>query len=387
MTVKAKQLTPLERPVAGMAVAFHDDEKAALLERVKAIADSGYFLWGDQQEELQKRFAKFVGREHALVFNSVTNAFELLLRYLVETAGIEEVVFQANAFPSMVFAARRVGLSIRFVDLDVNDGAMDYGALQDEALGEQTVVVLQHTGGVVGLMMEDLVEYARKAGAHVVEDASQGAGSTNVYGQIAGSFGDVALFSTSATKAFHTGQGGILVTDNAEIEEHMRYMRQYGRTQMFQAGEFVVEGTNANQSEMNAAVGNVMLDTLQSRIDYRKEIFHAFEDVLLENRDLLYCLSGTPNLYKVMCMPAQYDWDRPTMKAALKEAKLGLGSEVYEWLTPALPVFAGAFDDQLEKLEGGKLWASKHICLPMHNVMTPDDARAAAELIKAYLRG
>lgn len=393
--VEATKLTPLEHKVAGMAVAFHPDEKAALLKRVEAIADSAFFLWGDQQEELQARFAKLIDRKHALVFNSVTAGFELLLRHLVATRGIEEVVFQANAFPSLVFAARRLGLEVGFVDLDLRDGGMSADALDTFGLLDaRTVVVIQHTGGVISPDVAELQAIARKAGAFLVEDASQAVGS---YGwedaqankkKIGGSWGDVALFSTSATKAFHTGQGGILATDDDAIEEYLRQVRQYGRTQMFQAGEFVVEGTNANQSEMNAAVGNVMLDTLVDRIAYRAEILAAYKDVLTDGMQIEYVLACEPNLYKLPIMPGpSYGWERSGVKAALKEANVQLGSEVYEWLTPSLPIFAGAYDDQLEALPMGVEWAKTHICLPMHNVMTPDDARAVGKLFVELLEG
>lgn len=388
MTMTSEKLTPLERPVVGMAVEFRPAEQEALLARVKAIGESGYFLYGDQQEELATRFAELVGRQRAVLFSSVTNGFEALLRKLKASRGYENVLFQANAFPSMVFAARRVGMNVLWADIELGSGAMSIRTFDrsDSTDWGATVVVPQWTGGVVPDDAKDLADYARDLDAFVVEDSSQAIASFDAHGRLAGSFGDVACFSTSATKAFHTGQGGILVTDDEELADALTHYRQYGRTSMFQAGEFVEAGTNANQSEMNAAVGNVMLDTLHDRLNERYAIAQVYLEKLADWFDFAVD-GGEPNWYKLPAMPKALPqnrggFSRATFKADMKALGIGMGSEVYEWLTPQLEILGGDYADVA--LPTGERWAREHVCMPLHNVMTPADALEVSSRIRGW---
>jgi dTDP-4-amino-4,6-dideoxygalactose transaminase len=325
------------------------------------------------------------------VFNSTTSSLEFLLRRRFSQ---KLVALQGNAFPSVAFAARRAGCELTWVDIDHDKLSPSLDQVK-EAYGREffDVYVHQHTGGEMSLDWPPIRDWLRGEGVYVIEDASQAAGSWTRGGSglhirvEAGQLGDVAFFSTSATKALHTGQGSVMVTDDADLAEEMTRIRQYGRTQMFQAGEFVIEGGNISQSEMNAAVGNVLLDTMEDRIAHREAVTRAYVDAL-EAVDLAPVGgAGRPNRYKVaVVLPESVD--RAKLKADLKELNVQLGSEVYDFVTPHLEVFGGRYTGRFPQsgaVPQTEAWAARHICLPVHNVVTIEEAKAAGALIAASI--
>ena len=95
--------------IKGTEVWFSPEEKAAMMDRLRKVVESNYFMWGDQQEEFQARIAKLTNRKHAMTYSSVTFAAEAIFHILKPRI----VAFQGNQFPSVVFAAIRQDAMVR----------------------------------------------------------------------------------------------------------------------------------------------------------------------------------------------------------------------------------------------------------------------------------
>jgi dTDP-4-amino-4,6-dideoxygalactose transaminase len=174
-------------------------------------------------------------------------------------AGDEVITTPFTAIPT-VSAIVRAGATPRFVDIDSRTLLMR-GDLIEAAVGPQTRAIMPvHLFGAV-VPMEPIIDIARRHGLAVVEDAAQAHGSL-LGGRHAGTFGDLGCFSFYPTKNLGGyGDGGMIVTDDAERAGALRRVRNYGKTHPdFTASD----GVNTRLDDLQAAVLRVKLPHLDA---------------------------------------------------------------------------------------------------------------------------
>jgi len=368
--------------IRGMEVVISDEEKRKIQEAVGDICDSSYFMWGKYQEQLQEQFKLMTGKKYAVTFNSCTSALELLFRWLSQDlAGKSRVVFQANTFPSPVYAAMRAGLEVGWVDIDVCEMVPTISKLTASyAKNSFEILVLQWTGGFIPSGANAIKEWCREKNVYFVEDASHASGSMES-GRYAGAFGDTAVFSLAATKPLQTGQGGVLVTDNADLADFAFRMKNYGRTEMFQKGIFVHLGFNMHMTEIQAAIGTVLFDSMAARIKERYEMAKSYWPYIYEAGCLpLGNWDAHPNFYKLPILLR--DKNKYQLKEKFMKEDIEIGSSLYDFVTPYLPVFKGLYE--AEKFPDCLTYTDRHICLPLHNKMGPRQVKMVGERLVKF---
>ena len=167
----------------------------------------------------------------------------------------DEVITVANTFIATVEAIALVGARPVFVDIDPETYLMDVRQLGSVLSARSKAVIPVHLFGHP-VEMGPLVEFARAHGLLVIEDASQAHGAT-YNGQRAGSFGDIGCFSLYYSKNLRAyGEAGICVTNNDQLAESMRMLRDHGSRVRYQ---HEVLGVNARPDELQAAILRVKL--------------------------------------------------------------------------------------------------------------------------------
>lgn len=378
------------KKIRGMEVVFTAEERAEILGRIDRAMARGWVMWGDEQEEFQRRFAELTGRQHAVTFSSATAALESVFRWL-RRRGAKTVCFQANNFPSPVMAALRAGLAVTWADIDPLKLCPGVADLEAAAKGRPfDVLALTWTGGFISQDVAEILEWCarRDPPVYVIEDASHAAGS-RALGRPAGSFGQVAVFSLAATKALHTGQGGMLVTDDGELALAAFQMKNYGRTERFQKGQYVeLYGFNSHMTELQAAVGNVLLGSMAKRIEERAKLARLYRLYLGKcGITALGWYGGAaalePNYYKFPVLLRRAE-ELPALRQWLADRKVELGSSMYEFVTPALEVW-GKLARPASEFPRAHDYSRRHTCLPMHNALKVEDVeRVGAELLGFY---
>ncbi len=237
--------TTLDIPFVNLAaqhVALRDD----LLKAVARVLEHGQFILGPEVTEFEQRFAAMCGLRHAIGVGNGTDALVLGLRALNIGPG-DEVITVPNSFVSTVSAIVMVGARPVFVDTG-DDLNIDVGQI-DAAISARTRALLPvHLTGRPA-DMGPLMKIAGARRLHVVEDAAQATGATQ-NGRAAGSFGTVGCFSFHPLKTLNAcGDGGVVVTDDPQLAERLRLMRNIG----LKTREECVEWS-----------GNSRLDTLQA---------------------------------------------------------------------------------------------------------------------------
>ena len=235
-------------------------------ENLKTVLDSGRFLQGPFVQKFEQKWADTVGVNHAIAVTNGTTALQLALNATGLEPG-DEVIVPSLSFGSTATAVVHQGGVPVFADIDDETYTLDESDLK-RCLSDCTEAVIPvHLYGHPA-EMDEIRTFADEHGLAIVEDAAQAHGAT-YRGDPVGSLGDVGCFSFYATKNITTGEGGILTTDDEELADRLRLLRNHG---MQNRDEHETLGYNYRMSELSGAIGTVQIDRLAGFNERRREI-------------------------------------------------------------------------------------------------------------------
>jgi dTDP-4-amino-4,6-dideoxygalactose transaminase len=243
-------------------------------------------------------------------------------------------------------------------------------------------VIPVHIGGLVCPEIEEIRSFCKDAGLFLIEDAAHAQGSA-INGKSAGSLGDAGCFSFYPTKVMTTGEGGIITTDNDQIAEKARVLRDQGKENL--NSNIVIElGYNWRLPEISAAIGLTQLKRLPEIIEKRNQIGKYF-DRELEKISGIKPLKTPPNIlnnyYKHVAF-VEKGLDREKLKTDLRAKGVRCGGEVY-WpplhLEPIYKQLLGTREGDFPSAEDA---CKRMVCLPLYAQMTMEDAQYVVENLK-----
>lgn len=204
-------------------------------------------------QELEERLAKFLGVKHCVAMCNGTIALEIAVRALGLSG---EVIVPSWTFVATAHALHWQGITPVFADIDPSTQNLDPQAVRK--------LITKRTSGIIGVHLwgraapiDELQAVADEFNLKLMFDAAHAFGSS-FQGQSIGSFGACEVFSFHATKSFNTMEGGAVTTNDDELAETVRLMRNFG----FKGYDNVIHpGTNGKMIEMCAAMGLANLDS------------------------------------------------------------------------------------------------------------------------------
>ncbi len=251
MRTTSQQMIPIAKPL------ITDEDK----HRVLAVLDSGHLVAGQWVAEFERAFGAYVGARHAVATSSGTTALMVAL----EAAGIppgSRVITTPLTFGATANAILHRGARPVFVDIDPRTYNLDPQAVEEALRRTPDVraMVVVHLYGLP-CPMDSLGELARRHGLTLIEDAAQAHGA-RYRGRHVGTFGAAGVFSFYPSKNVTTGEGGMVVTDDAGLAERARLLVDGG-----QRSRYVYEtlGYNFRMPEIAAALGVGQLEHLEER--------------------------------------------------------------------------------------------------------------------------
>ncbi|HET6865330.1 MAG TPA: DegT/DnrJ/EryC1/StrS family aminotransferase [Solirubrobacteraceae bacterium] len=243
-------------PLVDLAAAYAE-QQAELEAAVLRVCRSQRFIGGPEVSAFEDEFARYAGSAHCVGVANGTVAIELVLRALEVGPG-DEVLVPANTFIATAEAVSAVGATPRFVDVDPASGLIDLESASERLNGATRVIIPVHLYG----RMADMGAVGRFAGEHglfVVEDAAQAQGASRA-GRRAGTVGIAGCFSFYPGKNIGAfGDAGAIVTDDAELEDRLRLLRDHGRRGR---DHHELRGVNGRLDALQAAVLRVKLPRL-----------------------------------------------------------------------------------------------------------------------------
>lgn len=239
------------------------DLGAEVEQQVLEVLRSGVIVQGPKVAELEAGFAELVGVRHAVAVNNGTTALVAALQVLDLKPG-DEVITSPFTFVATLNAILEAGATARFADIRTADFCLDPDAVS-AAIDERTRVLMPvHLYGQTADMGK-LWPLVDEHGLHLVEDAAQAHGA-KYQGRAAGSWG-LGCFSFYATKNIAAGEGGMITTDDPDLADRLRVLRNQGMRQRY---VYEVAGHNYRMTDLHAAVALPMLARYQEQVRQRQ---------------------------------------------------------------------------------------------------------------------
>jgi dTDP-4-amino-4,6-dideoxygalactose transaminase len=233
-----------------------------LLDR-RWLSNNGPFLI-----ELEQRLAEFLKVDHCVAIANATIALEIAARAL-ELQG--EVILPSFTFVATAHAMQWLGITPVFCDVDPLTHNIDPAEVERLITPRTTGILGVHVWGRA-CNVEALNDIAQRHGLKVMFDAAHALACTH-HGRLIGGFGHAEVFSFHATKFFNSFEGGAITTNDEEIAQRARSMRNFGFAGL---DKVVGLGTNGKMSEISAAMGLTSLESLDEFIDVNRRNYRAY---------------------------------------------------------------------------------------------------------------
>jgi dTDP-4-amino-4,6-dideoxygalactose transaminase len=231
---------------------------------------------GPLVQEFEHRIAEYLGVRHCVAMCNGTIALEIAIRAL----GMEgEVIVPSWTFIATAHALFWQGITPVFADIDPATHNLDPAAVRRMITPRTTGIIGVHLWGRPA-PIDELQAIADEHGLQLLFDAAHAFGST-YRGQTIGRFGHAEVLSFHATKAFNTFEGGAVVTEDDELAEAMRLMRNFG----FSGYDNVIHpGTNGKMVEICAAMGLANIDEFDRFVEINRANHARYRDALMDTR-------------------------------------------------------------------------------------------------------
>lgn len=307
-----------------MGVAFVDLKaqyhsiKAEVDKAVLNLLESTQFILGKDVAAFEADFAAYCRGAHAIGVNSGTSALHLAL--LAAGVGPEdEVITVSMTFVATVAAIRYTGTRPVFVDVDPKTYTMDPAQIEAAITPRTKAIIPVHLYGQ-SADMDPIMAIARNHNLVVIEDACQAHGA-EYKGRRVGSIGDMGCFSFYPGKNLGAyGEGGAVVTNNAEYTRIIRMYRDWGAEKKY---HHVLKGYNYRMEGIQGAILRVKLRHLEAWTEARRTHAALYSELMAETGlGLPYVRPGDRHVFHVYAVLTS---ERDALQRRLQEAEVQTG--------------------------------------------------------------
>lgn len=280
---------------------------AAEYAAIQGVIESDRFTMGPKVAEFERRFAQYFGSRYAVMVNSGSSANLIAIAAAVldprnDINPGDEIIVPAVSWATTYYPLHQYGLRLRFVDIDINTLNLDLNLVED--------AITTKTKGIFAVnLLGNPIDYAKlsaiaeKNNLILWEDNCESMGA-QFQGKFAGTFGQMGTFSTFFSHHISTMEGGLIVTNDTQLQQMMISLRSHGWTRELPAENFVhaktgdrfddlfrfvLPGYNVRPLEMSGALGIEQLAKVpelvagrQSNARYFVEKFESLKTVRIQ---------------------------------------------------------------------------------------------------------
>jgi dTDP-4-amino-4,6-dideoxygalactose transaminase len=352
--------------------------EAEWLDAIRATGKSGAFILGPNVTAFEKEVADYVGTQYAIACANGTDALILSLRALGVGAG-DEVITSPFTFFASAEVITLVGAKPVFADIEASSYNIDPASVRKLVTSRTKAIIPVHLYGNPA-NMDEILAIARERKLAVVEDCAQAFGA-EFGGKRVGAMGDTGSFSFYPTKVLGCyGDGGIITTNRAEVDEHLRRLRNHGAYKPFMHNEI---GYNSRLDEIQAALLRIKLRNIDSDIAGRQSVAAEYDKRL---KSLGVALPSRPsngrhvfNLYTVRVK------NRDRVRQTLTDNKVA--SSVCYPLPLHLQDVYQSLGYRQGALPVSELAATETLSLPVYPGMPAEHIERVAEVLATALKG
>lgn len=279
-----------------------------------------------------------VDRRYGIAVSNGTAALEVAVQALKIGSG-DEVIMPTFTIISCAMAVTKVGAIPVLVDSDIYTWNMNVHEIEAKITPRTKAIMIVHLYGLP-VEVDKILALARKYNLKLIEDAAEMHGQT-YNGRPCGSFGDISIFSFYPNKHITTGEGGMVVTDDEELAERCRMLRNlcFRKDVRYIHDEI---SDNYRFTNLQAAVGLAQLERLDEFVAKKREMGKYYTERLKDIKGLILPIEKTEyadNIYWVygIVIDKTVSIDNRTMQKLL--AGEGIGTRTFFWCMHEQPVY------------------------------------------------
>jgi perosamine synthetase len=357
----------------------------AEIDAVVAVMRTPHLSLGPKVPEFENAFAAHCGTRHAVACINGTAALHLVVRAMGIGPG-DEVVTTPFSFVASANCVLMENATPVFADIDPQTWNIDPQKVA-AAITKKTKAVIPVDVFGQPADFSAIKVLARTHNLKLIEDSCEALGSS-YHGRQAGSLGDVGVFGFYPNKQITTGEGGMIVTDDAELAGLCRSIRNQGRAI---GGGWLAHprlGYNYRLSDINSAIGHVQLGRLGEIIAERNRVVRQYKERLAgETRITLQKVAPGIEMswfvFVVRLVDRYNQSDRDRILAALTER--GIGCNNYFVPIHLQPFFVEQFSYRPGSFPVCEALAARTIALPFHHELSASDIDRVCETLRSLL--
>jgi dTDP-4-amino-4,6-dideoxygalactose transaminase len=348
-----------------------EEEAAQKVISERYFTDQSY-EGGKYVREFETALESYLNVKHVIAVSSGTAALIASL-YAAKVEPGDEIILPSLTFVATANAVKAVGARPVFADID-NYYTIDTKEIRKKVNKRVKAIVPVHLYGHIA-NMDEILEIAEEFGITVIEDAAQSLGSS-YKGKMSGTLSKMGCFSFYPGKVMTTGEGGAIATNDDELADSLRKIRNHG---FDKTGSITTFGLNFRMPQINAAIGSVQLKRLPQFLVAREKNAFIYLKYLMELSD------------KITLPPirdgAKYNWYlftilHPKRQKALENLKReGIDARVY-YDPPVHKTPSYSYGGPLPKTE---MVSKTTLSLPVNPIVNEDIIKKVTAILKESL--
>lgn len=361
---------------------LNGNEKKYLCECI----DTG---WISSEGPFVKRFEEMmcaaVKRKHGIAVTNGTTALEIAMQAIGISQG-DEVIMPTFTIISCAMSVTKLGAVPVLVDSDPHTWNMDIEQIESKITDKTKAILAVHLYGLP-VEMDKIMLLAEKYHLKVVEDAAEMHGQT-YKGMPCGSFGDISTFSFYPNKHVTTGEGGMVLTDDAEMAERCRSLRNlcFRKDVRYVHDEI---SDNYRFTNLQAAVGVAQLERLSEFVEIKREMGSFYTQELSDVQGIQLPIAKTEyadNIYWVFGIVLGKEYPISNREMVKRLAEEGIGARTFFWCMHEQPVYRkqGLFQGQTFK--NAEILARKGFYIPSGLALSREQMKKVASGVKKVLK-
>jgi dTDP-4-amino-4,6-dideoxygalactose transaminase len=352
------------------------DEKS-MVEAYKKTLDAAHFILGNEVQQFEKEFAEYCETDYCIGVGNGLDALQLIFKAYIILGKLnegDEVLIPSNTFIASALAISACNLKPILVEPKYNSFTIDTSLIEDKITSKTKAIMPVHLYGQ-SCDMSAISEIAKKHGLLIIEDAAQAHGAICREKKV-GSISNAAGFSFYPAKNLGAlGDGGAITTDDKELENCIRYLRNYGSNEKY---KHQYKSINSRLDELQAAILRIKLKRLEKDNELRRVVAKFYLDNIQNSLILLpdwdFSNNHVFHLFVIKCRT------RDQLKSYLEEN--GIQTVIHY----PIPIHKQEAYKELNNLSLpiAEQLSNQVLSLPISPVMSIEDVQFICDKLNAY---
>ena len=343
------------------------------IEAVTEVLKSGMLAQGPKVDEFQKAFAQYSESKYAVATSSGTTALHAALK-AVDVGKNDEVITTPFTFAATSNSVLYSDAKPVYADIDPKTFNLDPSKIEEKITDKTKAILPVHLYGQPA-DMDAILEIAQEHDLKVIEDAAQAHGAT-YKGKKIGSIGDMGCFSFYPTKNMTTGEGGMVTTNDEELEEKAAMIRAHGESKRYEQS---LLGYNYRMTDIAASIGLVQLKNVDEFNKKRNENAQYLNEALSDVEGVTTPEIGENRTHVFHQYTIRVSAKRDEFRDFLTKNEIGTGVH-YPIVLYKQPYYQNL--GITGNCPEAELAAKQVISLPVHPSLTQDELDTVAQVVK-----